>query len=151
MKLVGDLYMLASGLFAPEPAWHERARLALSFALDALDAMEEPNARLRTSHSLSLRAGLNSRGPLFAVLLRAAAVLPVFDILSDAINVAARLQSTDVPGKMQICEDTLDLVNTLDFAVEPRRHVFLMGKGKRPAYLVTRRRRRARRPSALSL
>jgi guanylate cyclase len=43
-------------------------------------------------------------GPLIAEVL--GTEKPVFDIIGDTINVAARLQSTDIPGYVQISEKT---------------------------------------------
>ena len=64
---------------------------------------------------------------------------PVFDIISDTINVASRLQSTDIPGHIQISQATCDLVKDLDFQIEPRGEVFLKGKGNQIAYFVRSR------------
>ena len=61
----------------------------------------------------------------------------MFDIIGDPINVAARLQTTDVPGKAQIPKSTFDLICDEDFQVEERGEVFLKGKGKTMAYLVS--------------
>ena len=62
---------------------------------------------------------------------------PVFDIIGDPINVAARLQTTDVPGKAQIPKATYELICDEDFYIEERGEVFLKGKGKTIAYLVS--------------
>lgn len=48
---------------------------------------------------------------------------------------AARLQTTDVPGMVQIPKSTYELI--CDFSIEERGEVFLKGKGKTMAYLVS--------------
>jgi PAS domain S-box-containing protein len=134
MKLIGDVYMLAAGLFTPEAAPAEHAASVVHFGLDCLQVIEDTNTRLDTS--LCVRVGVNSGGPIIAGVL--GREKPLFDILGDPINVAARLQSTDEPGKIQISEETYSLVRELEFSISPRGMVFLKGKGERPAYLVTR-------------
>jgi class 3 adenylate cyclase len=137
MKLIGDVYMVSAGLFAPKANPSDHASQIISFGLDALDVIDETNVRLDAN--LSVRIGVNSGGPVIAGVLGQAAGKPLFDILGDPINIAARLQSTDIPGKVQISESTFALVQSGDFSIEPRGEVFLKGKGMRPAYLVSRK------------
>lgn len=77
---------------------------------------------------------MNSGGPLIAGVL--GTDKPVFDIIGDTINVALRLQSTDIPSRVQISQSTYDLISNLDFNVEPRGEILLKGKGKSNAFLV---------------
>jgi class 3 adenylate cyclase len=77
---------------------------------------------------------VNTGGPIIAGVL--GTDKPVFDIIGDPINIAARLQSTCLPNRVQISEDTYNLLKDLDFTIEPRGEIFLKGKGKRPAFLI---------------
>ena len=134
IKLIGDIYMAAAGLFSDEsepPKSH--AEQILRFGLDCLTSLDDVNLKLNAN--LQLRVGINSGGPLLAGVL--GTDKPVFDIIGDPINVAARLQTTDVPGKIQIPQSTYDLVKDDDFQIEVRGEVFLKGKGKTISYLVT--------------
>ena len=134
IKLIGDDYMAAAGLFGKEednPQVH--AEEAVKFALDCLAELEELNMKL--SASLEVRIGINTGGPLIAGVL--GTDKPVFDIIGDPINIAARLQSTDIPGKVQISQHTKELVENSNFSIEERGEVFLKGKGKQTTYLVT--------------
>jgi guanylate cyclase len=132
IKLIGDVYMCAGGLFDAEkpPAIH--AEQMIHFALDALRVIDEMNERLNAA--LAVRIGVNSGGPLLAGVL--GTDKPTFDIIGDPINIAARLQSTDVPGSIQISEATRDLIADLDFNITPRGKVFLKGKGERQTFLI---------------
>lgn len=133
IKLIGDDYMAASGLFSKEedpPVQH--AEQIVKFGLDCLSAIDENNVKLNSN--LAVRIGINSGGPLIAGVL--GSDKPVFDIIGDPINIAARLQTTDVAGKIQISQNTYDLIQGLDFACEPRGEVYLKGKGKSQTYLV---------------
>ncbi|OHS96509.1 Adenylate and Guanylate cyclase catalytic domain containing protein [Tritrichomonas foetus] len=133
IKLIGDVYMAAAGLFSPDEKPQAHAEQTVRFGLDALTELEDVNVRLNAN--LNIRIGVNSGGPLLAGVL--GTDKPVFDIIGDPINVAARLQSTDVPGKVQIPQSTYDLIQDLDFFTEPRGEVYLKGKGQTTAYFVT--------------
>ena len=133
IKLIGDVYMCAGGLFNPDDPPASHAEQMVRFGLDALQNIEDMNTKL--SALLSVRIGINTGGPLIAGVL--GTDKPTFDIIGDPINIASRLQSTDYPGRIQISEETYDLVKELDFQIEPRGEVFLKGKGNKPAYIVS--------------
>ena len=139
IKLIGDIYMAAGGLFAPNEPPQKHAEACVKFAIDVLQDLDDINNRL--SSNLNVRIGINTGGPLIAGVL--GTDKPVFDIIGDPINVASRLQSTDIVGRIQISQDTFDLINSSEYGVEKRNDVFLKGKGKSTAYLISP-------PSALS-
>ncbi|OHT00793.1 Adenylate and Guanylate cyclase catalytic domain containing protein [Tritrichomonas foetus] len=132
IKLIGDDYMCAAGLFNLDVEPCQHAIQVVSFALECLDAIEELNEQLNAS--LQVRIGINSGGPLIAGVL--GTDKPLFDIIGDPINVAARLQSTDIPGLAQISQACYDLVAKESFRIEQRGEVELKGKGKQMTYLV---------------
>lgn len=133
IKLIGDVYMAAAGLFdeTDDPAGH--ANEMVKFGLDCLSELEEVNVKLNAS--LEVRIGINTGGPLLAGVL--GTDKPVFDIIGDPINIAARLQSTDIAGRIQISKATKELIENGNFNIEERGEVFLKGKGKQMTYLVT--------------
>ena len=134
IKLIGDIYMAAGGLFSDETVpMKAHAEQIVNFGLDCLTELEEVNIKL--SSNLQLRIGINSGGPILAGVI--GTDKPVFDIIGDPINVASRLQTTDIPGKAQIPKATYDLICDGDFHIEERREVFLKGKGKTMTYLVS--------------
>ncbi|KAK8838264.1 hypothetical protein M9Y10_035685 [Tritrichomonas musculus] len=133
IKLIGDVYMCAGGLFNPDDQPSSHAEQMVRFGLDALQNIEDMNVKLNAV--LSVRIGINTGGPLIAGVL--GTDKPTFDIIGDPINIASRLQSTDYPGKIQISQETYELVKELDFSIEPRGEVYLKGKGNRPAYIVS--------------
>lgn len=132
IKLIGDIYMAAGGLFSPDLEPNQHANQVLQFSLQALEAIEELNIQLNAS--LQVRIGINSGGPLIAGVL--GTDRPLFDIIGDPINIAARLQSTDVPGLVQISQGCYDLVANGPYKIEQRGEIELKGKGKRMTYLV---------------
>ncbi|OHT08223.1 adenylate cyclase, type VII [Tritrichomonas foetus] len=132
IKLIGDDYMAAAGLFTPEIIPVRHALQMIQFALQCLEALEELNVLLNSS--LQVRIGINTDGPLIAGVL--GTDKPMFDIIGDPINVAARLQSTCIPGLVQISESTYNLVANMDFNIEERGEIELKGKGKRKTFLI---------------
>ena len=82
-----------------------------------------------------VRIGVNSGGPIIAGVLGTDKLL--FDIIGDPINVAARLQSTDIPGNVQISKGTYELIASEGgFNIEERGEIYLKGKGNQTTYLV---------------
>jgi PAS domain S-box-containing protein len=134
IKLIGDIYMAATGLFASEDVNpNEHAVQIVRFGLDCIGELDDVNQKLGAN--LQVRVGANSGGPVLAGVL--GTDKPVFDIIGDPINVAARLQTTDVPGKVQISQATYELILHVDFKIEQRGETFLKGKGKTMTYLVS--------------
>lgn len=134
IKLIGDVYMAASGLFEDSRGLaNKHAEDAVKCCCEIQKSMETINNKLDSN--LEVRIGVNSGGPLIGGVL--GSDKPAFDIIGDAINVAARLQSTDVPGKVQISRDTKELIACYDFIIEERGEIFLKGKGNLVTYLVS--------------
>ncbi|OHT09500.1 Adenylate and Guanylate cyclase catalytic domain containing protein [Tritrichomonas foetus] len=132
IKLIGDVYMAAAGLFENESTGVESAIEVVQFGLEALMALEEVNTSLDSS--LQVRIGVNTDGPIIAGVL--GTDKPVFDIIGDPINVSARLQSNGIPGTIQISQMTYDKIRDANFNIEQRGEIELKGKGKRMAYIV---------------
>ncbi|OHS95068.1 guanylate cyclase [Tritrichomonas foetus] len=132
IKLIGDIYMAAAGLFHPNIGGDVHAGEVVSFAIEALKALDEVNHQLESN--LQIRIGINSGGPLIAGVL--GIDKPLFDIIGDPINVASRLQSTDLPNHIQISQGTYDLLKYKGFSIIERGEIQLKGKGLQMAYFV---------------
>lgn len=132
IKLIGDIYMAAAGLFNPDSPPEQHAEQSIQLALDALAELDTINVNLEAS--LAIRIGVNSGGPIIAGVL--GTDKPAFDIIGDPINVAARLQSTDEPNHVHISQATYDLIKSMNFDVQKRGETFLKGKGKQMTYFV---------------
>jgi class 3 adenylate cyclase len=133
MRGVGGVFMCAAGLFDLEVDPPEHAEQSVRFAIECIRSLEESNAVLGSR--LVVRVGINTGGPITAGVL--GTTRPTFDILGDAINIAAWLQSSCIAGKVQIGENTFHLVKSAGFMIEPRGEIFLKGKGMRPTFLVS--------------
>jgi len=132
IKLIGDVYMAAAGLFSPNIHPEQHAEQVVKFGIDALAELDEINVKLNAN--LNVRIGVNTGGPIIAGVL--GKDKPMFDIIGDPINVASRLQTTCDPGRIQIPQSTYDLIQGMNFSIEQRGEVFLKGKGQTMTYFV---------------
>lgn len=61
---------------------------------------------------------------------------PLYDIWGDTVNVASRMDSTGVPGQIQVTEKTAHILKENGIACEFRGYIFAKGKGEIPTYFV---------------
>ena len=131
IKLIGDIYMAACGLFSEEnPKNH--AEQCIEFALLVLNILEDTNIKLNIN--LQIRIGVNSDGPIIAGVL--GTENRVFDIIGDTINGASRLEHKAEPGHILMSEKSYNLVKEFNFNIKPVGEVFLKGKGYMNAYTI---------------
>ncbi|MEI8258329.1 MAG: adenylate/guanylate cyclase domain-containing protein, partial [Deltaproteobacteria bacterium] len=130
IKTIGDAYMVVSGL--PEPRADHAEALA-SMSLDMLAALGDFNTTHGTS--LAIRIGINT-GPVIAGVIGTKKF--IYDIWGDAVNIASRMESSGVAGRVQVSESTHDrLIGKFEF--EPRGAVKVKGKGEMQTWLLVSR------------
>lgn len=134
IKTSGDSYMVVSGVPDQRPDHLEAlAQLALDMA-DAVADLKDPRGR-----AVPLRIGL-AAGPVVAGVVGARKFF--YDVWGDAVNVAARMETTDVEGRIQVPQDVYDRLKR-DFVFEERGDIDVKGKGVMHTwYLVGRTPRR---------
>jgi Adenylate and Guanylate cyclase catalytic domain len=77
---------------------------------------------------LSIRVGIHSGAVVAGVIL---AERPRFQLFGDAVNIASRMESTSLPGHIQISEETASLLaGVARFALSRRGTVEVKGKGR---------------------
>lgn len=128
IKTIGDAYMVASGIPVPTPDF--AARLA-SMALDMQETIRE--LRAETGHELNMRMGF-ATGPVMAGVIGRQKFS--YDIWGDAVNLAARLESTSVPGRVHICPTSCEKLREF-FEVESRGPIEIKGVGQRETWFLT--------------
>jgi adenylate cyclase len=131
IKVSGDSYMVVSGV--PQP----RADHVEALADLALD-MAETVTGLKDSRGnpVPLRIGL-ANGPVVAGVVGSRRFF--YDVWGDAVNVAARMESTDSVGRIQVPEGVYQRLKN-DFVLQERGAVEVKGKGlMRTWYLVGRK------------
>ena len=131
VKTSGDSYMVVAGVPEPRPDHAEAlACLALDMA-EAVADLRDPQGR-----AVPLRIGLAS-GPVVAGVVGARKFF--YDVWGDAVNVAARMETTDVAGRIQVPQSVYERVNHA-FVLEPRGEVEVKGKGLMTTYYLVGRR-----------
>lgn len=127
IRTIGDNWMGVSGVPRARP---DHAQAAVRMALEVRDFVE----RYRTpdGRSLAVRIGVNS-GPLVAGVIGKRKF--VFDIWSDTVNTASRMESQGVAGQVQVSESTYALVKS-DFVFEERGAIEVRGRGPLTTYFV---------------
>jgi len=131
IKTIGDAYMVAAGV--PEP----RIDHATVMADLALEMCELAGRHRRGDGGfIRLRIGVNSGSVVAGVIGRRKFI---YDLWGDAVNVASRMESHGMPGRIQIAEPTYKLINTA-FECEPRGEIEVKGKGMVQTWFLVGRR-----------
>ena len=125
IKTIGDAYMAVAG--APQ-AQSDHAEIALRAAREMLAAAAE--WRRDAGVDLEMRIGLAS-GPLVGGVIGQRRIL--FDLWGDTVNTAARMQSSGVPGRIQLSAATRDQLR--DTSGLEERTLDIKGLGVVRAYL----------------
>lgn len=125
IKTIGDAYMAVGGL--PEPLADHAVRV-----VDLALAMLEGVRSSQHLPGLSLRIGVHS-GPVAGGVIGTRKF--AYDIWGNTVNVAARLETAGVPGRIHVSEKTRALTDGI-FRYEPRGAVELRGLGTMSTYLV---------------
>lgn len=127
IKTIGDSYMAVAGVPVSRP---DHAAVAVVAARQMLTAFDKVVARHQ--FALGLRIGLHS-GPLVGGVIGTRKFS--YDVWGDTVNVASRMESSGVPGRIQLSEATRSQLPA-DASLEPRGMVALKGHSPIEAYLV---------------
>ncbi|MBM3623908.1 MAG: adenylate/guanylate cyclase domain-containing response regulator, partial [Alphaproteobacteria bacterium] len=134
IKTIGDAYMVACGLFGRRD---DHAHAVADMALAMAETLEILNDTLPSP--LEIRMGINS-GDVVAGVIGAHKF--VYDIWGDAVNVASRLESNSLPGRIQVSRSTYEHLGK-DFILAPRERLEIKGKGAIEAFFLTGRKQGA--------
>jgi adenylate cyclase len=130
IKTIGDAYMAAGGL--PDPLDDHAARV-IDLGLAMFGAATEESSDLA---DLRLRVGVHS-GPVIGGVIGHDKF--TFDIWGETVNIASRLESHGVPGRVHVSAETWKTVQDL-FDAEPRGPINLRGYGPMETCLIVGRR-----------
>ena len=120
IKTIGDAYMVAAGVPVPRDD-HARAICEL-----ALGMQRHLQTHSFGGRAIEMRIGIAS-GPVTAGIIGRKKFS--YDLWGDTVNMASRMESSGVPGQIQITRETRDLVDPF-FALEPRGLLEVSGKGQ---------------------
>ena len=130
IKTIGDAYMAASGLPVPVA---DHASRAAHMALDMIDSLANFNEH--SPYKLQVRIGMNS-GAVVAGVIGKRKFL--YDLWGDAVNIASRMESHGLPGRIQITESTRRQLGD-SFVLEPRGNIDVKGRGQIQAWFLNGR------------
>lgn len=125
IRTIGDNYMVAAGVpRLCEDHAHRLAHVALGMQA-YISSLEYINGKL-----IQFRIGINS-GPVIGGVIGQRKF--VYDIWGDAVNIASRMESQGVPGKIQITRATYDLIKDT-FVCERHGSIQVKGRGEMETY-----------------
>ncbi|XP_051871925.1 adenylate cyclase type 1-like isoform X1 [Pristis pectinata] len=136
IKTIGSTYMGAVGLVpttgtkAKRSIYSHLSTLA-EFAIEMFDVLDEIN--YQSYNDFVLRVGINV-GPVVAGVIGARR--PQYDIWGNTVNVASRMDSTGVQGKIQVTEDVHRILNKCNYEFVCRGKVSVKGKGEMLTYFL---------------
>ena len=127
IKTIGDAYMVVGGL--PK----ERENHAEAIAEMAIAMQQQIRAfNYRNNTQMAIRIGINT-GPVVAGVIGQKKF--IYDLWGDAVNIASRMESHGIPGKIQVSESTYQYLKD-DYSLELRGTVEVKGKGPMTVYFL---------------
>ena len=131
IKTIGDAYMCAGGIPIEN---QENPLLILLAAIEIREFMKELKDRKKDEKYWELRLGIHT-GPLIAGVVGKKKF--AYDIWGDTVNTARRMESSSIPGKINISGATYNLVKRY-FECEYRGKIEAKNKGKIDMYFINR-------------
>lgn len=130
IKTSGDAYMVVSGVPRPRP---DHAEALADFAIEMRDmARTLPNSQ---DQPTTIRIGIAS-GPLVAGVIGTNKMF--YDVWGDTVNIASRMETTGLPGQIQVSPATYDLLAD-KFLFDKLGPVAIKGKGAMITWLLRER------------
>ncbi|XP_011646135.1 adenylate cyclase type 2-like isoform X2 [Pogonomyrmex barbatus] len=145
IKVAGITYMAACGLEASrrdsmrstesdENCSDNVVKVMAQFAVQMMSVLDKMNARSFTmSKPHKLRIGI-SHGEVTAGVV--GAQKPLYDIWGDAVNMASRMDTTGLPGKIQVTADTATVLEQQGVKCHLRGETYVKPKGEVTTYFV---------------
>lgn len=135
IKTIGSTFMAASGLNPQvrQQSEHEYTHLfqLVDFAMAMHKVINDFNRDL-LGFKLILRIGFNY-GDVTAGVIGATKLY--YDIWGDAVNIASRMDSTGVAGRIQVAKNALEALSDR-YEFEPRGQVYVKGKDNMDVFLL---------------
>jgi adenylate cyclase len=136
IRTLGDSYVVVAGVPVPR---QDHCEAIAEMALGMMDAV----ARLNQANGwdIQFRIGINTGPAIAAVVGRHRFT---YDVWSDAVNTASRMESSGVPGQIQVTQATYDRLRDR-YRFEARGQIDVKGKGLLSTYFLVGRANASRR------
>ncbi|XP_078801446.1 adenylate cyclase type 7 isoform X3 [Oryzias latipes] len=139
IKTIGSTYMAAAGLSGTPGQENNQDRdkqqaqigNVVEFAIAMMGKLDGINRH--SFNTFRLRVGIN-HGPVIAGVIGARK--PQYDIWGNTVNVASRMESTGELGKIQVTEETSEVLQELGYSCECRGLINVKGKGELKTFFV---------------
>lgn len=143
IKTIGDAFFAVGGLDVGSRQTTENAVKSAAtrshpeqvcrLGIAMLMSVDDYNAHMRPEHipPVVVRIGIHT-GPIIAGVI--GTIKYVFDVFGDTVNVASRMESTGVPGKIQVSRQTYQRV--FDLFRFKERTINVKGKGEMTTYVL---------------
>ncbi|XP_013134546.1 PREDICTED: adenylate cyclase type 2-like isoform X1 [Papilio polytes] len=138
IKTIGSTYMIASGLRPGKEEQLDANRkeehtvaILVEFAIALMTILDQINRE--SFQRFKLRIGLN-HGPVIAGVV--GAQKPQYDIWGNTVNVASRMDSTGLMGRIHLTDHTAKVLMNVGYTCECRGPTFVKGKGTLTTYFV---------------
>jgi guanylate cyclase len=127
VKTIGDAFMAMTGTTGD--GGDSGALIALALSMQAFAS----TASIGSRHGIELRAGIDV-GPVVAGVIGESRF--IYDVYGETVNMASRMESHGVPGKIQITQDVKDEIGDR-YSTTPRGVIDVKGVGAIETYLIT--------------
>ena len=130
IKTIGDAYMCAGGLpFPSEDHAENMVKAAMEITQFVSETKKDESAK---DLNFDIRIGINTGSVVAGVV---GAKKFAYDIWGDTVNIASRMESASEPGKINISENTYEIIKQ-NFDCEYRGEIAVKSKGMMKMYYV---------------
>jgi class 3 adenylate cyclase len=127
VKTIGDAYMVVGGM---DDLAGDHTRRVAEMALDLAAAVGRIDAAVRLG--IQFRIGIDCGSVVAGVI---GTKKFIYDVWGDTVNVASRMESLGVPGRIQVTQSVMERLDGA-FEVESRGLIEVKGKGPTPTWFL---------------